>query len=256
MISVILTVLKWLWQLLRVVAFLLVVLMQSCNVLSVVQWVKSPERKPVFHDPYVCGQISGYVLRFPVAYVPYWAEYEGLSSWEPGFTKNKKGCGANLTELSLVTSWPEMKPYVSAYFAAGFAYDFDGLNISIKPSSRVAKNMPGLLEFMLEDLSPEQQRSIEYVENLGLYHVRGFDSIGPDSLSDFYWSESDGEILHVVDCLWLPIQKRTSSCRIRFFYPELEAFVKIEFQVEKLSIWQDVVRVSTGFLSEGLIGSE
>ena len=248
--------LKWSWDFLRLIALFLIVLVGACCVGTIVEVVKAPEPVRYFPDPYVCGQISGYILRFSKKYVPYWAEYEGKSSWEPGFTKNKKGCGANLTELTLIASWPDMKPDVSAYFAANFGYDYEGLSISIKPSSRVVKDMQGLMDFRLRHLSLGQRRAIEYVESMDLYHVRGFGPLGQERVSDFYWNKKNGQVMYMISCRWLPIQQRSDSCEIEFFYPGLGAFVAIDFQVEKIAGWQDVVRASVAFLNEGLIGSE
>lgn len=247
---------KWSWNFLRLIALFLIVLAGACHVMAVVDVVRAPAPVRYFPDPYVCGQISGYVLRFSKKYVPYWAEYEGKSSWEPGFTKNKKGCGANLTELTLIASWPDMKPDVSAYFAASFKYDYEGLSISIRPSSRVVKDMQGLMDFRLRHLSLGQRRAIEYVESMDLYHVRGFGPLGQERVSDFYWNKKDGQVMYMISCRWLPIQKRSDSCEIEFFYSGLDAFVEVGFQVEKIARWQEVVRASVGFLNEGLIGSE
>ena len=61
---------------------------------------------------------------------------------------------------------------------------------------------------------------------------------------------------HVVYCPWLPIQKRFGECNLKFLIPELEAFSEIDFQVEKLGRWQEVVRASVDFINEGLVGSE
>ncbi|MDG9883327.1 hypothetical protein CSV86_000445 [Pseudomonas putida CSV86] len=250
-----LVMMVWFWNSLRLLALLLIVLLGALSVWKIVEVVRWPAPIRYFQDPYVCGQISGYVLRFSWEYVLYWPEYEGLSSWEPGFHKNKSGCDANLNALKLIASWPEMKPGVSTYRSTGFTYDFEGVSILVKPSSRAVTDMQRLLKLTLEGLTPEQRRGVEYINELGLFHVRGFGPMSREGVSDFYWSEQDGQIKHVAYCPWLPIQKRTAECNFRFFISELGAFSEIEFQFEKLEHWQEIVRASVDFLNEGLIGS-
>lgn len=250
-----LVMMVWFWNSLRLFALLLIVLLGALSVWNIVEVVRWPAPIHYFQDPYVCGQISGYVLRFSRKYVFRWPEYEGLSSWEPGFHKNKSGCDANLRALKLIASWPEMKPDVNSYGSAGFKYDFQGLSIYIVPASNAVTDMQRLLMLTLEGLTPEQRRSIKYIDSLGLYHVRGFGPMSRKDIADLYWSEKDGEVIHVAYCPWLPIQKRLGECSFRFFVPELGAFVEVEFQVEKLGRWREIVRAAIDFLNEGLVGS-
>lgn len=81
-------------------------------------------------NPMVCGKISGVVYELPRKYVIYWPEYEGKSSWEPGFTNNKKGCGANLVSLYMAMSWPEMQP---VSYGEATSFSFDGISVAIEP---------------------------------------------------------------------------------------------------------------------------
>ena len=244
---------KCAWQLLRVFAIVLVVLWGYVFVKMIIDWATSPPAVPVFYDPYTCGKISGYVLRYPKAYVKYWPEYEGKSSWEPGFIHNKKGCGANLRSLTMMMSWPEMK---SVSFIVGGSSNFKGLTVTIVPVLPIFKGMSRVLETSLRFLIPDQIYSIEYRADLGLYHVRGYDNSSRDSYSDYYWGGQGQQVEYVISCHWIIVKQKHSMCRVRFMIPELEALSEVGFPFEKIELWRDFVQFSTAFLNEGLIGSE
>ncbi|MCU1721026.1 hypothetical protein [Pseudomonas sp. 5P_5.1_Bac1] len=217
------------------------------------EWAVSPPAVPVFYDPYTCGKISGYVLRYPKAYVKYWPEYEGKSSWEPGFIHNKKGCGANLRSLTMMMSWPEMKP---VSLIVGGSSDFKGLTVTIVPVLPIFKGMSRVSEVSLRFLTPDQRNSAEYRDDLGLHHVRGYNNTSRNSYSDFYWGGQDGQIEYVISCRWLLMQQRNSTCEARFMIPELEALSEARFPPEKIKLWREFVESSTLFFNDGLIGSE
>lgn len=244
---------KFVWQLLRLVAVLLVFLWGWLFLKLVFEWAASQPAVPGFYDPYACGKISGHVLRYPKAYVKFWPEYEGKSSWEPGFIHNKKGCGANLRSLTMMMSWPEMKP---VRFSVGAASDFKGLTVTIVPLLPIFKGMPRMLEVSLRFLTPGQHASVNYRADLGLYHVRGYDDSLGDSYSDFYWGGRGQEVEYIISCRWIIVKQKHSACRVRFMIPELEALSEVKFSFEKLELWHDVIESSRAFLNEGLIGSE
>ena len=244
---------KFSWQLLRVFAIVLVVLWGYVFVKMIIGWAVSPPAVPVFYDPYVCGKISGYVLRYPRKYVMYWPEYEGKSSWEPGFINNKKGCGANLRSLTMIMSWPDMKPVGSS---VGGSSGFTEMDITIRPLLPIFKGMSRVLEVSLRFLTPDQRNSAEYRDDLGLHHVRGYNNTSRNSYSDFYWGGQDGQIEYVISCNWLLLQQRNSTCEVRFMIPELEALSEVGFPPEKIKFWREFVGSSTLFFNDGLIGSE
>lgn len=57
-----------------------------------------------------CGKFDGEVFDFPAPYVFLSPEYEGLSIWEQGYKKNKRGCDANFTVVALKVQWPSLLP--------------------------------------------------------------------------------------------------------------------------------------------------
>lgn len=244
---------KFVWKLLRFLAVSLVFLWGLLFLKLIFEWAVSPPAVPVFYDPYTCGKISGYVLRYPKAYVKYWPEYEGKSSWEPGFIHNKKGCGANLRSLTMMMSWPEMKP---VSLIVGGSSDFKGLTVTIVPVLPIFKGMSRVSEVSLRFLTPDQRNSAEYRDDLGLHHVRGYNNTSRNSYSDFYWGGQDGQIEYVISCRWLLMQQRNSTCEARFMIPELEALSEARFPPEKIKLWREFVESSTLFFNDGLIGSE
>ena len=244
---------KCAWQLLRLFAIVLVIFWISVFFRIIVEWALSPASLPVFYDPNVCGKISGYVLRYPPGYVMYWPEYEGKSSWESGFVNNKKGCGANLTSLTMMVSWPDMKP---VDFSVGTSSGFTGMTITIRPSLPIFEGMSKVLETSLWLVTPEQKRSAKYKGYLDLYHVRGYGPIWRDSYSDFYWSERGGAVEHVIYCQWFQIQNKNYRCRSKFLIPELDAFAEVSFPSENINLWREILGASVDFLNDGLIGSE
>ncbi|WP_143501912.1 hypothetical protein [Pseudomonas sp. Irchel 3E13] len=244
---------KFVWKLLRFLAVSLVFLWGLLFLKLIFEWAVSPPVVPVFYDPYTCGKISGYVLRYPKAYVKYWPEYEGKSSWEPGFIHNKKGCGANLRSLTMMMSWPEMKP---VSLIVGGSSDFKGLTVTIVPVLPIFKGMSRVSEVALRFLTPDQRNSAEYRDDLGLHHVRGYNNTSRNSYSDFYWGGQDGQIEYVISCRWLLMQQRNSTCEARFMISELEALSEVRFPPEKIKLWREFVESSTLFFNDGLIGSE
>lgn len=245
--------LKFVWQSLRLLAVLLIFLWGWLFLKLFFEWAASPPAVPGFYDPYTCGKISGYVLRYPKAYVKFWPEYEGKSSWEAGFIHNKKGCGANLRSLTMMMSWPEMQP---VRFIVGAASDFKGLTVTIRPLLPIFKGMPRVLEASLGFLTPDQISRIKYRTELGLYHVRGYNNTSQSTYSDFYWGGRNGKEEYVIYCRWLEVSQKNSTCRMSFVIEELEAFSEVGFPPGQISLWRDFVVSTTSFISDGLIGSE
>ena len=247
--------LKWSWNFLRLIALFLIVLVGACCVGAIVEVVRAPEPVRYFSDPYVCGQISGYMVRYPKLYLKYWAEYEGKSSFEPGFIHNKKGCWANLNSLTLVASWPEMAPLGMDHGVLVYNSNFTGILMTIRPLLPIFKGMRRVLETKLEDLTAQQRTTVRYLNEMGLYHVRGNGPVFEDTYSEFYWSERGGQVEHVIYCPWLDIQKEYSDCMATFLVPELGGYMEVEFAFEKMAYWREVVDASVAFMVEGLIGS-
>lgn len=154
-----------------------VLLLTPVLVMIVVAW-KSEPWKPgeVTFDPFVCGRISGEVYKFSRLYFPFWPEYEGKSSFDPGFIYNKKGCDANLVSVFLSMTWPELEPADdSLVFRQGLEHE--GLLVAVGPITAREGDLRRQLEFLLRKSPAETITLAEYDESSSLYRVEARDTI-------------------------------------------------------------------------------
>ena len=218
----------------------------------------SSENRPGF----VCGKFNGHVMEVPKEYIIYWAEYEGKSSWTPGFTKNKKGCDANFTSLPMIASWPDMQPGdKSKWYKQGLRYE--GLAISVEPYRRSDTDVAFMRDAYLRLRKYENKTfdPVVYIDKLGLFFVKATrklfraepqDRNSPywfdKTINGYYWAEVNGQVPVVFDCQWLPLEKRYYICEARFVMPEIGSLVEVIFTVEKLPQWRAIVSSTQQFL--------
>ena len=218
----------------------------------------SSENRPGF----VCGKFNGHVMEVPKEYIIYWAEYEGKSSWTPGFTKNKKGCDANFTSLPMIASWPDMQPGdKSKWYKQGLR--FEGLAISVEPYRRSDTDVAFMRDAYLRLRKYENKTfdPVVYIDKLGLFFVKATrklfraepqDRNSPywfdKTINGYYWSEVEGKVPVVFDCQWLPLEKRYYICEARFVMPGIGSRVEVIFTVEKLPQWRAIVSSTQQFL--------
>ncbi|MFA3779631.1 hypothetical protein [Yersinia sp. 1652 StPb PI] len=214
------------------------------------------ENRPGF----VCGKFNGHVMEVPKAYIIYWAEYEGKSSWTPGFTKNKKGCDANFTSLPMITSWPDMQPGdKSKWYKQGLEYE--GLRMRVEPFKRTDTDITFKRDFFLRKQNDRTFDPVIYIDKLGLFFVKATrklfraepqDRNSPywfdEDVNGYYWAEANGRIPVIFDCQWLPLEKRYYICEAIFVMPEIGSLVRIFFTVEKLPQWRSIVSSTQQFL--------
>ncbi|MFA3761723.1 hypothetical protein [Yersinia sp. 2466 StPb PI] len=214
------------------------------------------ENRPGF----VCGKFNVHVMEVPKEYIIYWAEYEGKSSWTPGFTKNKKGCDANFTSLPMIASWPDMQPGdKSKWYKQGLEYE--GLAISVEPFKRSDTDITYKRDFFLRKQNDRTFDSVVYIDKLGLFFVKATrklfraepqDRNSPywfdEDVNGYYWAEVNGQVPVVFDCQWLPLEKRYYICEARFVMPEIGSLVEVIFTVEKLPQWRAIVSSTQQFL--------
>ncbi|MFW5393764.1 hypothetical protein V1951_21045 [Yersinia sp. 2544 StPb PI] len=209
---------------------------------------------------FVCGKFNGHVMEVPKEYIIYWAEYEGKSSWTPGFTKNKKGCDANFTSLPMIASWPDMQPGdKSKWYKQGLR--FEGLAISVEPFKRSDTDITYKRDFFLRKQNDRTFDPVVYINELGLFFVKATrklfraepqDRNSPywfdKDVNGYYWAEVNGQVPVVFDCQWLPLEKRYYICEARFVMPEIGSLVEVIFTVEKLPQWRAIVSSTQQFL--------
>ncbi|WP_186378442.1 hypothetical protein [Yersinia intermedia] len=214
------------------------------------------ENRPGF----VCGKFNGHVMEVPKEYIIYWAEYEGKSSWTPGFTKNKKGCDANFTSLPMIASWPDMQPGdQELWYKQGLEYE--GLAITVRPFRRSDIDITYKRDFFLRKQNDRTFDPVVYINELGLFFVKATrklfraepqDRNSPywfdEDVNGYYWAEVNGRIPVIFDCQWLPLEKRYYICEARFVMPGIGSRVEVTFTVEKLPQWRAIVSSTQQFL--------
>jgi hypothetical protein len=235
----VLRVCVFVWQLLRVlVAVVLLVGLCYC-VFLVMNSPKALKGVEQVSTQPICGQLSGRTIRVPRNYVVFWAEYEGESAWDKNTFHNKKGCDANLASLPMVVSWPDFQPAnQSKYFSEGLR--FDGLEVVVSPIKYREFDLRSHLDSFLGATKEKEVEGSTYVKDLGFYFVKHKDRSFPDVLNGYYWSEEEGEVQAVVECLGEQVGENFYNCRGEFVLSELDVLVKVGFTPEKLKDWKRI----------------
>lgn len=189
-------------------------------------------------NPMVCGKISGVVYELPRKYVIYWPEYEGKSSWEPGFTNNKKGCGANLLSLYMAMSWPEMQP---VSYGEATSFSFDGISVAIEPWPHGEAGLRKQLQHYLREIPAALVQASKLNEDLGLNFLEGVDSAFPNQRKGFFWLEAKGRMQYIGYCNWVEHKANYSRCYLEFLMPGDNAIVNVEFLWGRLGEWHNIV---------------
>lgn len=189
-------------------------------------------------NPMVCGKISGVVYELPRKYVIYWPEYEGKSSWESGFTNNKKGCGANLVSLYMAMSWPEMQP---VSYGEATSFSFDGISVAIEPWPHGEAGLRKQLQHYLRETPAPLVQASKLNEDLGLNFLEGVDSAFPNQRKGFFWLEAKGRMQYIGYCNWVEHKANYSRCYLEFLMPGDNAIVNVEFLWGRLGEWHNIV---------------
>lgn len=237
------------WQALRLCAVVLLCLQMSCVAMGINMEDFKSDGPKVSVDKTVCGKISGIVYEFPRDYVIYWPEYEGKSSWEPGFIDNKKGCEDNFRSLYMAMTWPEMQP---ESFAKVTSFDFDGLSVALEPWRYGEGGLRRLLKSYLQRTPEEEIERAQYDGDLGLYFLRGVDALYPDQPEGFFWLEKDGRMQYIGHCSWVKRKSGFTRCYIKFLLPVGGAVVDVEFLWGRLGEWREIVSKVEDFVLRGI----
>ncbi|HDL6962458.1 TPA: hypothetical protein PXM28_001712 [Yersinia enterocolitica] len=214
------------------------------------------ENRPGF----VCGKFNGHVMEVPDSYIIYWAEYEGKSSWTPGFTKNKKGCDANFVVLPMIASWPDMQPGDQELWYKQ-RLEYEGLIISVRPFKRSDTDITYKRDFFLRKQNDRSFEPVVYISKLGLFFVKATTKINRfppvekndpyrfgEDVNGYYWAEVNGRIPVIFDCVWLPLEKRYYRCEALFVMPKIGSLIEVSFTAEKLPQWKTIVSNTQQFL--------
>lgn len=198
-------------------------------------------------NPMVCGKISGVVYELPRKYVIYWPEYEGKSSWEPGFINNKKGCDANLVSLYMAMTWPEMQP---VSYGEATSFSFDGISVAIEPWLHGEAGLRRQLQHYLRETPVAEIKAAKFNQDLGLNFLVGVDSAFPSQRKGFFWLESKGRMQYIGYCNWVEHKASYSRCYLEFLMPGESAVVNVEFLWGRLEEWRGIAsRVGEFFVN-------
>lgn len=195
-----------------------------------------------------CGKMSGNVIEVPRAYLFFWPEYEGKSSWEKDFNKNKKGCDANLTSIAVETFWPEMSP------AGEYTLEDDKkvghVRIAIQPAPRLRDgDLSEVLSRVLDWASVRNSNHHIFKEKLGLFYARGIRSAQLELGNDIYWHKEEGGVDTVIECLLLK-DGVAYKCSQQFYSFKLNALVELDYKPELLRSWREVAESVKVFIGK------
>ncbi|WP_434518411.1 hypothetical protein [Pseudomonas sp. NFX1] len=236
------------WCVLRICSGVLLLALGGCIVFGVVfseSWEVKGRRVV---DPMVCGKLSGLVYEFPREYMIYWPEYEGKSSWEPGFTENKKGCDANLVSLYMAMSWPEIKP---VSFGEATSFSFTGVTTAIEPWVHGEAGLKKVLDVYLRATPVSVVEQATYDKHVELHHVEGVNSALPNHKEDYYWAQEGGRVKYVIACV-RGYRGGESFCSLKFLLADKRALVSLRFLRSQLKEWKRVASAVEGFILLGI----
>jgi hypothetical protein len=235
------------WQALRGGAALLLLIFLTPLMIAICYGVfgheHSPEKDAIAHtrSNSVCGKLSGTIIEVSRKYILLWPEYEGRSSWEKGFTKNKKGCDANLTSITMTMAWPELLPLSLAEFSAQRRSDFNGIVLSLKPTRVKNEDMSYALEGLLGVSAPEIERPENYIEQLGLYSFEKKQKSSLDGIKKYMWYRDKNIVPFYFICGKQSSEKNYADCSGNFKISEIGALAEITVSEANTKDWKNIV---------------
>jgi len=165
------------WQALRGVAAILLLGLLGLLAVALVTYLSEVQKRTEAapnvssgnRPGWVCGKILGTVIEVPSSYVLFWAEYEGKSSWEKGFTENKKGCDANFSSVSMALSWPYLLPVRTSEYTTTPYGKFQGVVLTLEQIAVRHGDLDYLINNMLEASASKVESADNYQKELGLF---------------------------------------------------------------------------------------
>ena len=168
----------------------------------------------------------------------------GKSSWEVGFSENKKGCNANFVALYMAMSLPELKP-VSFHEATSLS--FTGAKVGIQPWSYGEGGLRKTLDHYLKSTPENIIAQKVYDKDIGMNYVEGFDKYSRGGKQDFFWLEEEGRMRYVVYCI-RGYRGQASFCKFKYLLPGADVVVSLKILRSRLSEWKNIVALVDGFL--------
>ncbi|MCK1785108.1 hypothetical protein L9Z73_12345 [Pseudomonas sp. TNT11] len=197
---------------------------------------------------WVCGKISGNVIEVPRSAVLFWPEYEGKSTWEKGFTENKKGCDANFTSLSMPLTWPDFSSVSTDEYTRIPYGEFQGLVLTLEPTTATHDDLDYMMRNVWETNPVDVEKVSGYEESLGLYFKDREYRFYPEIIDRYYWQRSAGKVPVVFSCRRQKVKKEFSICTGYFVIEKIGALAKIDIAPSKLKEWPAIVSATTDFV--------
>lgn len=180
----------------------------------------------------VCGRLSGAVIEVPSQYLFFWAEYEGKSSWEIGFTENKKGCDANLVSLTLDMLWPSMKPYPKLEYGPDRTHG----HVTVHLGSADRIYFKWYLSHLLSGEKSLSRNAKEFDKVLNLHYVLNTRLHEASESKNVYWAKEDGEISTIIECTTFDTVG-VYGCEQTWFLSQYKASVRLSYATDFLTHW-------------------
>ncbi|WP_272692131.1 MULTISPECIES: hypothetical protein [Providencia] len=204
------------------------------------------ENRPGF----VCGQFNRNIIEVPSKYVFPFAEYEGYSYFDPRFVENKEGCDANFRELTLITHWPYMTS-VDPQKKFHLEIDEKTIRIILRPIREKDYSLTQKMKNYLNASYLGKRSQIFYDDDSELQYVDYFDEYNvseklysgkrTQKKRSFFWFEKENEVIAILECLWLPLENKYSSCNMSFSILEKGILAEIKFGFDKYNQWRDIM---------------
>lgn len=192
-----------------------------------------------------CGKLSGTVFEISRAYMFFWPEYEGKSSWEKGFTDNKKGCDANLTSLDFQLLWPSMEPAYTMGIRPGF------INVSLYPGPTREVNAASMIDFILRQRMVAGDQRGRFDETLGLFYelhaaVPSYLDKGRVAL---YWTDAEAVEQVIIECVFIQ-DVELYRCDQKWVNDGIGSTVDIYYSPEMIKEWKSIKKDVDRFITE------
>lgn len=180
-----------------------------------------------------CGKLSGTVFEISRAYMFFWPEYEGKSSWEKGFIHNKKGCDANLVTLDFQLLWPSMEPAYTMEIRPGF------INVSLHPGPTRERGAASMIDYIIRQRKVADNQRGQFDEKLGLfYELHGTDSgaIGNGRVA-LYWTDATAAEQVIIECDFI-FKDKPYMCNQKWVRDGIGSIVNIYYPPEMIGEWK------------------
>lgn len=184
-----------------------------------------------------CGMLSGTVFEVSRAYIYFWPEYEGKSSWEKGFENNKKGCGAHFTTLSLEVIWPSMTPAYTLEFGEKRTPGY--LNILIDPVEISGAGSSTLIDTSLDYFNVRSDQRGQFNESLGLFYSLHGQNIIRDKRLAVYWEKNGLSTDVVIHCSFIRMEELYTCTQI-WLKIDIKSYIRVDYAPTMLSNWKSI----------------